>query len=461
MKLRRWQHECIELALKKYESGQNHFLVQATPASGKTYMTANLAERLFKNNAIDLVLCFSPSSIVASEFNSVLTEIMCSPFDGKIGAKGQSITYQKMAYLDENFWTLFSKYRVLAVFDEIHHCSGNNDGNANEWGKQIITRIQDIATYTLALTGTPWRSDSAPICLAKYCSTAGNITCDYAYGLADAIKDNVCRLPKIVAIDNDEITLTSSNITKSFNSFGELLSKSSLPYRDLIHNENVITSMIQRADKQLKRIRESNLNAGGLIVASSVEHAFQIKSIIEQELNEVADIVSYKEHEPNKVIHQYKLSSNKWIVSIGMISEGTNIPRLQVCCHLTHVKTELHYRQILGRILRVTSALNQEAYLYMPADPLLIKYAYRVSEDIPAQTDTVLFETVSGSTTGPDLASNLATAQDYDNEGGNEELILSVNGSFTNSVLTDSYEAMTNVFGRFKQETIDFETLIV
>ena len=459
MKLRRWQHECIQLALQKFKSGQNHFLVQATPAAGKTFMTANLANRLLNNGDIDLVLCFSPSSIVASEFATVLSEITLCAFDGKIGAKGQSITYQKMPYLDDDFWALFDKYRVLAVFDEIHHCRGSNDDNSNEWGKKIISKIQDRATYSLALSGTPWRSDSGPITLSKYCRAEGKIKCDFVYGLVDAINDNVSRLPRIIAIDNDEITLTNSKVTKSFNSFGQLLSDSSFPYRELIHNENVITSLLKRADKQLNIIRQSNPNAGGLVVASSVEHAVQIKKIIKQELNEVADIVSYKEDDPNRIIQQYQLSSNKWIVSIGMISEGTNIPRLQVCCHLTHVKTELHYRQILGRILRVTNAENQEACLFMPADPLLVEYAYRVNEDTPAQTDIVSFETVSNSTTEPNSDSNIIAAQDSADEGNIDDLLLSINGNFTNSVLTDSYEAMTNTFGRYHQEIIDFEAL--
>lgn len=33
---------------------------------------------------------------------------------------------------------------------------------------EILLNIQDQTTYTLALTGTPWRSDQAPIVLARY-----------------------------------------------------------------------------------------------------------------------------------------------------------------------------------------------------------------------------------------------------------------------------------------------------
>jgi superfamily II DNA or RNA helicase len=454
MKLRRWQHECIELALAKYQSGQNHFLVQATPAAGKTFMTANLANRLLNNGDIDLVLCFSPSSIIASEFSTVLSEITQYSFDGKIGAKGQSITYQKMSHLDEDFWSLFDKFRVLAVFDEIHHCSDDN-----AWGEEITKNIQDKATHTLALTGTPWRSDHVPISLSKYCSVEGKIKCDYLYSLADAIRDNVCRMPKIIALDNDEITLINSNTTKSYNSFGELLSTSTFAYKELIHNENIIINLVRRADKQLNLLRHTNPNAGGLIVASSVEHAVDIVDIIQRELNEEADIVSYKEDNPLEKIQQYKQGTKKWIVSIGMVSEGTNIPRLQVCCHLTNIRTELHYRQILGRILRVTDAKKQEATLFMPAEPRLVEYAYRISEDIPTEANIVSFETIKNSTFEPNSKDNINSPLEAADESNIDDLLLLINGNFTNSVLTDSYEAMTNTFGGYHQEIIDFEAL--
>jgi superfamily II DNA or RNA helicase len=68
-----------------------------------------------------------------------------------------------------------------------------------------------------------------------------------------------------------------------------------------------------------------------------------------------------------------------------MISEGTDIPRLQVCCHLSHVKTELYFRQVLGRILRVTSNTNQDAWLYTFAEPKLSKFAKRVDVELPEQ----------------------------------------------------------------------------
>jgi hypothetical protein len=66
-----------------------------------------------------------------------------------------------------------------------------------------------------------------------------------------------------------------------------------------------------------------------------------------------------------------------------MISEGTDIPRLQVCCHLSSTKTELHFRQVLGRILRVTPANVQKAWLFTFAERSLIGFAERIEQNIP------------------------------------------------------------------------------
>ena len=96
-----------------------------------------------------------------------------------------------------------------------------------------------------------------------------------------------------------------------------------------------------------------------------------------------AAVATYQERDPLTTIRQFKDSETPWIVSVGMISEGTNVPRLRVCCHLTRVKTELYFRQVLGRILRANGIRREKAYFYMPAEPTLVEYAERLIEDIP------------------------------------------------------------------------------
>ncbi|WP_441004014.1 DEAD/DEAH box helicase [Pseudocolwellia agarivorans] len=469
MKLRQWQTECIRLALTQYLKGNSHFLALATPGSGKTIMASELADQLLKNNYVDLVICFSPSAIVAKDFTETLYLLTQERFDGLLGAKGHSLTYQSLQYLDDNFWQLFERYKVFVIFDEIHHCAGSNLDNANAWGEQIILNIQDRAKYTLALTGTPWRSDSAPIVLSTYTHPSNKISCDYVYGLFEAIQDDVCRIPQIIAIDNNNISVVDDEETKTFNSFKALLSQSIIPYQDIIENEKVIKYLISSAQKKLDTIREKNADAAGLIVASSVKHAQQISTLMKAHYKEDTVVVTYRENEPTHLIQQFRHAKTKWIISVGMISEGTNIPRLQVCCHLTNIKTEMHFRQILGRILRMTDSINQEAVIYMPAEPKLLEYAYRVKQDVPFEADVVKFEKMKAEVDNDSVQDEKSSitfdkTRSLDPKVGIElnrfeDIVTSDVFDEAREIadehyLTASYDKVVNIFGQFKQEAI-------
>jgi len=144
----------------------------------------------------------------------------------------------------------------------------------------------------LALTGTPWRSDAAPIVLSKYMHPSNKISCDYVYGLSEAIQDRVCRVPQIIAVDNNNISVVDDDETKTFTSFKCLLSQSIIPYQEIIENEKVIKYVISSAQKKLNSIRAKNPDAAGLIVASSVEHAKQIGTLMKVCFNEDAVIVT-------------------------------------------------------------------------------------------------------------------------------------------------------------------------
>ena len=252
-------------------------------------------------------------------------------------------------------------------------------------------------------------------------------------------------------------------------SFKCLLSQSIIPYQEIIENEAVIKYVISSAYKKLISIRATNPDAAGLIVASSVEHARQISVLMKACFSEDTVVVTYRESEPTSIIQQFRNTQTKWIISVGMISEGTNIPRLQVCCHLTNIKTEMHFRQILGRILRMTGSKNQEAILYMPAEPKLLEYAYRVKQDVPFEADVVKFdkmkprieneiddEVTDDLTFDKTRTSNIKTELKIN--GSNNiieyESIDEISAIAEEHFLTSSYEKVVNIFGQFKQESI-------
>ncbi|ETJ49376.1 DEAD/DEAH box helicase [Pseudoalteromonas agarivorans] len=389
MRLRDWQQKCIKIALAKYKNSVKHFLTLATPGAGKTLMASVLAKRLYDEELVDIILCFSPSSVVSTDFADELSQQFNARFDGSIGALGDSFTYQALSSLNENVWQLFEQYRIFVIFDEIHHCAGSSIKDANSWGSPILNLIKKKAAFTLSLTGTPWRSDYLPIALSNYCNQSGQINCDYVYGIKEAISDKVCRVPQIIALDNNKITFTNSEVKTTFTNFFELLKAKVISYSELVSNELVIENLLLRATNKLNEIRRINPKAGGLIVASSISHAYVINTIMRNKFNRHAIIVTSNENQPDKIIKRFRQSDREWLISVGMVSEGTNIPRLQVCCNLTNYRTELYFRQILGRILRMTDSVNQDAFMFMPAEPKLIDFAIRVAEDVPGELGNV------------------------------------------------------------------------
>ncbi|EIN4363733.1 DEAD/DEAH box helicase family protein [Vibrio parahaemolyticus] len=381
--LRKWQSECSDKALEKYAMNHSHFFCQATPGAGKTVLAANIASRLLQNDMVDLILCFSPSLTVSDGIKKTFSSILGCTFNGGMGSIGQSLTYQSIQFLNVEFWQTLRSHRVFVVFDEIHHCSGSEVENANIWGQQVLTKIQGLATFTLALSGTPWRSDSLPIVLGEYSDPDGQLLVDYQYTLKQAIDDGVCRAPKIVLIDNEHLSVSSSEKMDSFSSILEMLKQTKVSYQSVIHNQEAMEYLLGLGCERLAQIRLDSSSAGGLVVAASVQHAQAIKEILSQKFGQTVSIVTYRHEEPLAEIERYRQSDAQWIVSVGMISEGTDIPRLQVCCHMSSVKTELYFRQVLGRILRINSSTPQQAWLFTFAEQSLIQFAERIEYDIP------------------------------------------------------------------------------
>jgi len=373
-------------------------------------MAAALSNELIRANLIDYVLCFSPSKTVSDSIKETFERVLKRGMSGTLGDVGAVFTYQYLSSgQPERFNNLF-KSRVFVIFDEIHHAAGYDETSSNSWGREILGRISQHATYILSMTGTPWRTDKLPIALAQYVIPEGVIRTDYTYGIMEAIGDSVCRVPEINLLDNDQLIVDG----ESFTSIGSALGDSNLRYTVLLENEKALNQILAIACERLKCIRETHEDAGGLIVAKSVEHASLIYQILCNKFNQTAVIVTYQDANSHAVIEEYRHSGEMWIVSVAMVSEGTDIPRLRVCVHLSHIKTELFFRQVLGRVLRRIPDLNNNVgWLYTFSEPSLAQFARRVQRDIPdtnqivvrqVETENVAWEEIS---TKPSIDSTL------------------------------------------------------
>ncbi len=80
--------------------------------------------------------------------------------------------------------------RTLVILDEVHHA-----GDALSWGDAVRDAFEPAARR-LALTGTPFRSDTSPIPFVDYEPDAEGVRrsrADHSYGYADALRDGVVR----------------------------------------------------------------------------------------------------------------------------------------------------------------------------------------------------------------------------------------------------------------------------
>jgi superfamily II DNA or RNA helicase len=65
-----------------------------------------------------------------------------------------------------------------------------------------------------------------------------------------------------------------------------------------------------------------------------------------------------------------------------MVSEGVDVPRLRVGVYATTARTELFFRQVVGRFIRRTPRpADQMSHLFLPSDPRLKQLATEIEQE--------------------------------------------------------------------------------
>jgi superfamily II DNA or RNA helicase len=144
-----------------------------------------------------------------------------------------------------------------------------------------------------------------------------------------------------------------------------------------------MSEVLRDAHARLKEIREGDHpEAGGLVIAADKEHAERIALRLGRLLGARPPIVTSDDPGASKRIAEFSKSKEPWLVSVLMVSEGVDIPRLRVGVYATAARTELFFRQVVGRFIRRTPLPRaQMAHLYMPADMRLKQLAVAIEEE--------------------------------------------------------------------------------
>jgi len=274
----------------------------------------------------------------------------------------------------------------MVILDEVHHA-----GHERAWG-DAIGRAFHFAARRLALSGTPFRSDAARIPFVRYDVTAeGDLAhADYTYGYADALRDGgVVRPVYFPRVDGQmEWSTPAGDVVRA--SFADELASDQVSARlrtALSLDGDWLATVIRQADQRLRAIRAApphaggQLDAGGLVIAIDQEHAHAIARLLRDRLGTRADVVVSDDPGASRKIAQFAVDDRPWLVSVRMVSEGVDIPRLRVGVYATTTATELFFRQAVGRFVRWQHGRpSQKAYVFVPDDPRLRHHAFQIAE---------------------------------------------------------------------------------
>ncbi len=358
------------------------FLASATPAAGKTTFGLHIAHRMLSAGFVSRVVVAGPTTHICRQWaaDAARYGIDLEPnrpnSDGPESADfhGVAVTYQTIAAGPEVHRLAADRKPTLLIADEPHHM-----GDQAAWGMQTRAAF-DRARFRLLLSGTPFRSDNSAIPWVSY-DEDGLSRADYVYGYPQALVDRVCRPITFLPYDGEMEWISDGRLRSADFDLALPATESARRLRTALSPEGEwMGEVLRDGDARLSEVRaDGHPDAGGLVIASDQEHARAIAARLASVAGERCELVLSDEPGASRRIADFAASDRRWLVSVLMVSEGVDIPRLRVGVYATAARTELFFRQVVGRFIRTTPApRRQMSYLLIPGDQRLKALAHEI-----------------------------------------------------------------------------------
>jgi superfamily II DNA or RNA helicase len=378
--LRSWQKEATEVV--RAHSGTS-FLASATPAAGKTTFGLHIAHRMLVAGFVSRVVVAGPTTHICRQWAADAARYGIDLEPNRPNADGAestdfhgvAVTYQTIAAGPDTHRGAAARRSTLLIADEPHHM-----GDLAAWGLRA-RRAFDGSRFRLLLSGTPFRSDNSAIPWVTY-DDDGISRADYTYGYPQALRDRVCRPITFLPYDGEMEWVSDGRLRSADFDLVLPAAESARRLRTALSPEGEWMGHVLRdANARLSEVRaEGHPDAGGLVIASDQDHARAIAARLGPISGQQPELVMSDEPGASKRIAEFASSDRRWLVSVLMVSEGVDIPRLRVGVYATAARTELFFRQVVGRFIRTTPGgpRRQMSYLLMPADPRLKALAHDI-----------------------------------------------------------------------------------
>ncbi|GGV88679.1 hypothetical protein GCM10015535_40450 [Streptomyces gelaticus] len=421
-KLRAWQQGAME---KYIQEQPRDFLAVATPGAGKTTFALTLASWLLHHHVVQQVTVVAPTEHLKKQWAEAAARIgikldpdySAGPLSKEYD--GVAVTYAGVGVRPMLHRNRCEQRKTLVILDEIHHA-----GDSKSWG-EACQEAFDPATRRLALTGTPFRSDTNPIPFVVYEEGNDGIrrsSADYTYGYGNALADGVVR-PVIFLSYSGNMRWRTKAGDEIAARLGEPMTKDAIgqAWRTaLAPTGEWIPNVLSAADKRLTEVRKGIPDAGGLVIATDQESAREYAKILKRVTGEKATVVLSDEKAASKKIDQFSGDDSRWMVAVRMVSEGVDVPRLAVGVYATTISTPLFFAQAVGRFVR-SRRRGETASVFVPTIPMLLDFA----NEMEVERDHVLDKPKKGSDEENPFAEEdklLADAEKLEDEETEEQL---------------------------------------
>ncbi len=377
--LRPWQKRALE---RLDASASPDFLAVATPGAGKTTFALTAARRSLASGECRRLVIVVPTAHLKLQWAKAAAafDLHVDPqwaaADGALPSDMHGIvtTYQQVNSCAGLLRALATE--AFVIFDELHHAADDR-----AWGDAVRTAFEPAARR-LALSGTPFRSDTHAIPFVRY--RLDEAEADYEYGYGDALADGGVVRPVYFPRIDGMMEWSAPDGSVHAHSFDDNLdaAKASQRLRTAYSLDGEwLPHVLRQAHEQLLAIRATQPDAGGLVIATDQDHARGIAPVLRDRFKVKAVVATSDDPDASTHISRFASSADPWIVAVRMVSEGVDIPRLRVGVFATTTTTELFFRQAVGRLVRWTRGTKgQKSFLYIPDEPRLRARAFAIAE---------------------------------------------------------------------------------
>jgi superfamily II DNA or RNA helicase len=216
---------------------------------------------------------------------------------------------------------------AFVIFDEIHH-AGDDRARGS-----AIRRAFDPAARRLALSGTPFRSDTAAIPFLHY--VLDEVRPDFEYGYGEALSDGRVVRPSTFPAPVGTWSGRRRTDRCTPHPFDDPLAAVAANQRlrtALSLEGQWMAAVLGAAHERLVDLRRAHPGAGGLVIATDQDHARGIAAALARHAGVRPVVATSDDAGASALIARFAASDQPWLVAVRMVSEGVDIPRCAWAC---------------------------------------------------------------------------------------------------------------------------------